>query len=237
MSVLKLWPGAVVVCIGCGPSLAPADVEQVRRARELGEGHIRVIAINAAVRLAPWADARYAHHADDWCRPEDRELLGEFRGLRYCAEDRGAIYGAEVLAMSGATGLELENRGAVRHGKNSGYQAINVAVHLGARRIVLLGYDLQREPATRALHFYACGRPLDDTPDFKRWGALFATLVAPLAEIDVDVFNASRATTLTTFPRIALEDALAAAIGEAWLAKATRAPGAPCAPALRGDWR
>lgn len=213
MSVSQLWPGSTIVCLACGPSLDSADVELVRRARAAGQGSIRVVAINAAIRLAPWADVRFAHHAADWCRPEDAAILEGFRGLRFAIEERAARYGADVLSMSGPDGLELENRAAVRHGKCSGYQTINVAVHLGARRIVLVGYDCKRS-AAGALHWYEC-RGTAGASDFAIWSRHYATLPPVLKAIGVDVLNASRDTAITAFPRISLENALDAALGVA----------------------
>jgi len=84
----RLWPESTVVCIGCGPSLTQSDVELVHNAH--AAGCIYVIAINAAIRLAPWADLRYAYHAVDWDRPEDRELLANFKGLRFGVEGETA---------------------------------------------------------------------------------------------------------------------------------------------------
>lgn len=205
----RLWPESTVVLIGCGPSLTSADCELVRFARE--RDLVRVIAINAAIRLAPWADARFAHHAADWNRPEDRAILAAFKGHRYAIEAGAAAHGATILRMSGATGLELDDRGAVRHGQNGGYQAIGVAVHLGARRIILLGYDLRRDGDERRgrLHFYEC-KGTAGPVEFRRWLACFETLVKPLRTIGVEVVNASRATDLKAFPCAPLEVALAA---------------------------
>jgi hypothetical protein len=201
-----LWPGATVVCIACGPSLTSEDVDLVRQAHDAGR--VRVIAINAAVRFAPWADVRYAHHAADWCRPEDKAALSQFRGLRYACEARAAQYGVTVLRMSGPSGLETQDRAAIRHGKNSGYQAMNVAVHLGARRVILLGYDLKRSAENR-LHFYACNG-LAGANDFKTWQNHYATLPGPLNAAGVAVVNATRDSALEVFPRATLEAALAA---------------------------
>ncbi len=217
MSVDRIWPGATIVCIACGPSLRQEDVNLVYevRAREASRAvrandlqAFRVIAINAAIRLAPWADVRYAHHAADWRRPEDQKILAAFRGLRYSVEPGAAEQGATILRMSGAEGLEIEDRNAIRHGKNSGYQAINVAVHLGARRIILLGYDSKRGAAGE-LHFYPCTGSAGRS-DFRTWAHHFSTLPAPLAAAGVEVVNATRDTDLATFPRVDLEAALAA---------------------------
>lgn len=206
MSVSRLWPGATIVCIACGPSLVAGDVELVRAARDAGRA--RVIAINAAVRLAPWADVRFAHHAIDWCRPEDAATLAAFQGLRYAVEPAAAEYGATVLRMTGGEGLEVTEPGAIRHGNNSGFQAINLAVLLGARRIVLLGYDLKRS-AAGALHFYPC-KGTTDRSEFALWLGRYETLPPALAAVGVAVVNASRETALEVFPRVNLEAALAA---------------------------
>lgn len=203
-TVPLLWPGGTIVCLACGPSLSAPDVELVRRAREAGR--VRVIAINAAVRLAPWADVRYAHHAADWDRREDQAILAAFKGLKYSIEAGSAKHGATLLRMSGSEGLETVDRGAIRHGKTSGYQSIGVAVHLGAKRIILLGYDAKRN-AAGVLHFYSCvGR--QGPSDFAIWLRHYATLPGPLAAAGVDVLNASRETAIEVFPRVELEEVL-----------------------------
>ncbi len=200
-----LWPGSTVVCLACGPSLTPEDVELVRQAH--AAGRVRVIAINAAIRLAPWADARYAYHAADWKRPEEREILANFNGLRFAVDGDAAKYGVTLLKIDNGGGLELTKPDTIKHGKNGGYQSINVAVRLGARRIILLGYDLKRSADDR-LHFYPCkGRV--GINDFKEWARYFETLPAALKSAGVEVVNATRDTALNVFPRVSLEEALA----------------------------
>lgn len=209
MMIPRLWPEATAVIIACGPSLTAGDVELVRQAREADL--VRVIVINAAVRLAPWADVRFAHHAADWNRPEDRAILAGFTGRRYAIEAGAAAHGAEILRMTGDRGLEFHDRGGVRHGQNGGYQAIGVAVHLGVRRVILLGYDCRRagDEKRGRLHFYECNGTAGPL-EFKRWAANFETLVEPLRSIGVEVVNASRETAIAAFPRVPLEVALAA---------------------------
>ena len=57
--VPKAWSGETVVVIATGPSLTAEDVDYCR-------GKARVIAINDAYTLAPWADALYATDAKWW---------------------------------------------------------------------------------------------------------------------------------------------------------------------------
>ena len=58
-SIAEDWIGETVVCIGGGPSLTLADVTSIA-------GKARVIAINDAYRMAPWADMLYACDLKWW---------------------------------------------------------------------------------------------------------------------------------------------------------------------------
>ncbi len=111
-----------------------------------------------------------------------------------------------ALQITGQTGLETEPTG-LRHGSNSGYQAINLAVHLGAKRIILLGYDMRQDGGRNNWHDEA--RPLA-SPDVYKQSMLphFDTLVEPLRERGVEVINATPDSALECFPKISLEDAL-----------------------------
>lgn len=201
VSVPKLWPGETIVCIGSGPSLTPDDVDRVR-------GRARVIAINDSYRLAPWADVLYA--CDEkfwkWQYRWNADAIAAFAGRRYAlTRDAAKWPGVQVLANTGETGLELKPSG-LRTGRNSGYQAMNLAVHLGASRILLLGYDMARGVNGRT-HWFGdhpdrCRSPYGD---FRR---AYASLVAPLAAVGISVSNCSRRTKLACFPVMPLDDAL-----------------------------
>jgi hypothetical protein len=55
--VSRAWEGKTVVCIAGGPSLTKEQLELVRAARE--RDAVRVIVINDAYLIAPWADVLY----------------------------------------------------------------------------------------------------------------------------------------------------------------------------------
>jgi hypothetical protein len=187
-SVPRLWPGATVVCVGTGPSLTQADVDACR-------GRARVIVVNNAYQVAPWADALYA--ADEkWWRWH--KGVPDFAGLKYTIDpNRKAWPGLVALRNTGQNGLESDPTG-LRTGFNSGYQAINLAVHLGAARIVLLGYDMSGD------HYFG-SHPDKTRPPFGPCLQAFATLPAPLAAAGVEVVNATRRTALQVFPCVPLE--------------------------------
>jgi len=187
------------VCIGGGPSLTRADVEACR-------GRARIVCVNDAIQLAPWADVLYAADARYWISHQETKL---FTGLKFGLEPCMGRPDVIILRRAGTLGLEHDPTG-LRTGGNSGFSAINVAAHLGASRIVLLGYDLQRAADGR-MHWFGSHRsPLADPTDghLVRWREHFKSLVQPLAERHISIINASRATALTCFPRLSLAEAL-----------------------------
>jgi hypothetical protein len=114
----------------------------------------------------------------------------------------------QVLRNTGPLGLEREPTG-LRTGRNSGYQAVNLAVHLGASRILLLGFDMS--PTAEGQQHWHAPHP-DHTPspyEYPQWLAAWPSLVEPLAAAGVTVINCSRRTVLTTFPCAPLADELA----------------------------
>lgn len=208
--VPRLWPGSTIVVIGGGPSVTPDDVAYV-------EGKAHVIAIKEAYLLAPWADVLYACEAKWW---KYYEGAPTFTGLKYAlwpdpqdhptaTADRETLRSfpdVQCLRHTGPFGLELDPS-AVRHGYNSGHQAVNVAVHLGAARVVLLGFDMWKGPDGNQNWFGA--HPNHATPSpYPIFMQAFTEMVEPLKAAGVEVVNASRQTALTAFPRVALEDAL-----------------------------
>lgn len=195
--VPRLWPDSTIVCLASGPSLTPPDVEFCR-------GRARVLAVKDTIQLAPWADCLYACGSDAsrwWERHGD--ALADFQGVRFTLDPHGAPW-ATVLKETGATGLERDPAG-LRTGSNSGYQAINLAVHLGASRIVLVGYDMQPDAGGRD-HFV--GAPAHrQRPPFAVFLERFLTLVQPLRDLGVRVLNATRETALACFEQCALAEA------------------------------
>ena len=198
-TVPRLWPGSTIVCIGGGPSLTKEDVEQCR-----GQ---HVIAVNDAYRLAPWSDVLYACDARWW--KWHREAAMAFPGLKYGLFSGNGLpppeCGVNVLQTDGTRGIS-DDPGALRTGLNSGYQAVNLAVHLGAARVVLLGFDMG--PSKDGQTHWFGRHPQQLRSPYEQFRAAFQTMLEPLAKSGVEVLNASRDTALTCFHRVPLGEAL-----------------------------
>jgi len=194
------WCGETVFILGGGPSLKNVDIFSLRNRR--------VIAINNSWELAPWADILYFCDVRWWNWHGERASR-QFEG-RYIVtasqlldDPRGRL-----LKLTGATGLEKDPSG-LRHGSNSGYQVINLAYHLGVKRIVLLGYDMHVKngthwhpghPSTKPDMY---GKSLSDAMLPK-----FDSLVDPLKEAGVEVINATPGSALRCWPIRSLKEAL-----------------------------
>lgn len=202
VAVPRAWPGETVVCLATGPSLTQADVDYCR-------GKARVIAVNDAYTLAPWADALYACDARWW---QWHGGVPEFTGAKWSMEhsawsNRASRKFAEVqrLRNAGPAGLSRDPSG-LKNGRNSGYQAVNLAFLYGASLIVLLGYDMTRWQGKS--HFFGEHPHAQAAPPFDQFLRVFPTIVKPLAKSGVTLVNATRRTILQGVPRVALEDAL-----------------------------
>ena len=195
-SIPRLFDGETVACIASGQSLTREDCE---RCREL-----RVIVVNDAYRLAPWADVLYAADGPWW---DHKRGVPEFDGIKVtCTVEAAKRWGLKHVAVRNTQG-GLPYRGVsldpsfLVSGGNSGFQAFNLAVLFGAKRIVLLGYDM------RGTHFFGeHPSPLRKTQSFEKWIARFSTVPAMLK--GVEVINCTRETALKCFPMARLEEVL-----------------------------
>lgn len=193
----KICTTGTAVCIATGPSLTQEDVDYCC-------GKATVVAINDAYKLAPWADVLYACDHDWWFHHNGAKGFG---GLRFSITPTAGKLGATVLTQGVQFGLSSDPN-EIRHGKNGGYQALQVAVRAGAQRVLLLGYDMQPGPNGKAHYFGQHPAPLKKKMPFDEWRHAFSTIVEPLKSLGVEVVNCSRETALTCFPLKSLREAL-----------------------------
>jgi hypothetical protein len=185
--------------IASGPSVIREDVERLR-----GQ---RVLVINNNFFLAPWAEVLYACDGHWWDWHAERAELKAFKGRKITQDaDAAERYGLEYIRSEDAPGLSRDPE-VIHQGANSGIQAINLACHFGAKRIVLLGFDMQHTGG-RA-HWHA-DHPNADAPQFHRLLPLFEAVAADAREMGIEILNATRETGLRCFPRAPLSSLLPA---------------------------
>lgn len=139
--VPKMWKGQTVFIVGGGPSLNRLDLSLIHDKRCIG--------VNNAYMLGDWIDlcwfgdsrwlewhSTYRKFVDGW-----REFAGIRASCVARVRDHKDIKYVE-LSHDKPMGIET-NPSKVSWNKTSGSSAINIAYHLGAKRIVLLGFDMQ----------------------------------------------------------------------------------------------
>jgi hypothetical protein len=166
---------------------------------------IPAIAVNSTFRLAPWAWMLYAADPEWWHHPSNADAK-QFAGIKASCM---RVAGAELLLQSGNRGFDPRPF-AVRTGNNSGYQALHVAVHTGAKRVILCGFDMHGG------HWHGA-HPLglrNTAPDlYPGWCARFDELAPTLEALGVDVVNCTPGSALRAF-RFSSLDAECAAFRE-----------------------
>jgi hypothetical protein len=200
-TIPRIWQGKTAILVAGGPSLTREDASH-----RLGDPGIVHLAINDAYRLIPEAALLYAcdlrwwnwHHADV-CRA--------FRGMKTTTDKKAALKYGNLHWIEGRhqPGLCREPN-AIHYGDNSGYQAINLAWQLGARRMILLGYDLKRGPGGET-HWFG-NHPDPIVSNYAKWIGLFRPLAADLKREDCEVINCSPDSALDAFPKMTLAEAL-----------------------------
>lgn len=179
-----------IVCIASGPSLTQDDIEYVKT-------NAMVIAINDVYKQAPWADVLYGCDRAWWDLQYKSNLneISAFRGNKYSLQyDKNKVQKLEIGATQG---LEREWP-KLATGKNSGHQAVNLAYHLWAKEIILLGYDMQM--TNNQVHYFGKHMQPLKNPEkklMKFWVKKFETLVKLLHKEGVEVINCSRETAIS----------------------------------------
>lgn len=205
--VPRLFAGQTVTVIAGGPSLTSEDA---RRAQSIGP----VIAVNDAYRKAPNAAIHYAADGDWWC--EHWEVVRRLPGIQVTCDARASLKVAEAIGLhvvelvGGPEGRGLSlDPARIHSGRNSGYQALNIAVLTGAARVLLLGFDMQRTGG-RAHWFgdHPANLRNPDTAMARNWVREFDAVPADAARAGCEIINCSRETALTVFPRMPIEDVL-----------------------------
>lgn len=210
----RLWEGETAICIGGGPSLTQEDLELTRRSR--------VIAINDAYLIAPWADICYFADAQWWkwhtdgikkswpwasfTAEQQRESFKTFAGQKVTIDATGRMIPAPEVFMLHNDSMDRQDTGglserpnALRTGSNSGYQSVNLAVLAGAKRILLLGYDMKFSGGRTHSHN---GHPTKGAEDsYTRWAKNFDSMRPHLHKLGVEVINCSPDSVITAFKR------------------------------------
>lgn len=211
VAALRSGGHQTAVVAASGPSLTSEDLVSVR-------GRALVIGVSDVGRFYPWVDGVYAADSRWW---RFYQGLPSYPGWKVSIEreagigtrDHAAYPDVAVFQFSGTRGVERNPIG-LRTNDNSGAQAINLAVHAGVKRILLLGFDMHHKKGQPS-HFFGehpkeiRGSEIDA---YTRFRPCFKSMVPDLRKMGVEVINCSRDTVLECFPKMPLAQALELAV-------------------------
>lgn len=223
--VPRIWQGGDVWIIGGGPSVTkqfgiPEDIVNKVRYKELPVsaysdymGVIKnkhVIGVNIAFMLGTWVDM--AFFGDNgfmlvWqnqlaafpnvrisCNP----LVRKYPWIKYLAKDKSKRFGLS------------SNPNLVCWNGNSGAAAINLAVHTGAKRIFLLGFDMELINSQQHWHneYRANKKGKFTTLPFNMHLKSFPDIAKDAEEMGVEIINVSPESKINVFPKVSLKEVL-----------------------------
>lgn len=181
------WKGRTVYLIGGGPSLKGFDFARLRRRGV-------VVAINDALLSVPWADASFTIDLV-WLRNRIWPLAA-FLGERIAMVPDGWVPPPPLTLECFKTYLRTDEAS----GGNSGYAALAVALHRGAARVALLGYDMS---GPGHWHKGYDWQSRFGAADYPRWRQQFHLLAYAAQQRGVRVINCNPKSGIKYFPHAA----------------------------------
>lgn len=194
------WCGETALVVGTGPSVSDLPLH-------LSRNRAKVIAIKSSWRHVPWADVLYGIDRGWWIANHG---VPQFPGIKCTPSPSAArVYGLRQMSVKLGVRLIMEPIGTLGcglrdGGGHSGWQAINLAVQLGARRIVLAGFEMRfvkgsvPEP----------GVAKPDAGRIKRWRSEMDAAADEFTRIGCEVINATPDSALTRYRFMDLAEAM-----------------------------
>lgn len=183
------WRGKTCVIVASGPSAKDADLSVCR-------GRAKVIAINTSWQLCPWADVLYACDCKWWQANPDALA---FAGLKITASENCPLPLRKVKVVAGVNAILTEMAGVIGSGSNSGFQAINLAVQWGVKRVVLVGFDMRLDRGSHWHGDHGAGLRNPRAELVATWVKAIDGAAKTLAGLGVDVVNATPGSALRAF--------------------------------------
>ena len=218
----KMWKGGTCIIIGGGPSMprqfgVPESIIQKVQEKKLSpkvysdymtsihDQH--VIGVNMAYILGDWIDVLF--FGDRAFYLKEKQGIDKFKGLRVTSN-------VETGNAEGPIKL-VQKHPRVVHGVSfipeyvcwngcSGGAAINLAIHFGVKRIILLGFDMYIEDAKHQHWHKAYPMVGANDVDNIEYKPHAFPRIAKRLKGKIEVINASPESAIPSFPKMAFKD-------------------------------
>lgn len=218
--VPTLWPGSEVVIIGGGPSLKGFDYSVLKGYRVIGCNDAYKLVFPqfyndpSLIDLCYWGDYGWwlIHWNDTVEYPEKSNEashpgLIHFPGLRVTCSERYVKENGVLCLKRQSSKLSYGSTIGWFH--NTGASAVNLAVNLGAKKVILLGFDMKLDDKTGKQNWH---HNLKNDPNaiiIERHKKHINNALAPQINQnhpDVEIINACPESTLDCWKKMKPED-------------------------------
>lgn len=203
-----IYPDSTIYILGGGPSLNKVNFDLIKDKVVIGVNNSYGDPIKdqdgVLIKYVPrdWVNICWFGDTRWWNWHE--EYLADFKGLIFsCSPKSSKIEIINNLKRGKPKGIETN--GNISWNKSSGGSAINLAYYLGAKQIVLLGYDMKQEKGHNNWH--------TDHKNAQTKGQVYQRFITafPIIKEEADglglkIYNGNPDSALTVFPFINLEE-------------------------------
>lgn len=225
-----MWQGGECWIIAGGPSMprqfeVPEEIIQRVMNKEekpnayspyLSPIHSKhIIAVNNAYQIGSWIDVVFFGDCA-WYKTH-RQVLANFPSLKVTSCDRFANKPKEKSEGIKYLGRDKNHKNGISSDKskvswnnNSGAAAINLAVHFGVKRIILLGFDMCLDKG-KVSHWHGNhAKPGEriKPPPFKRHLVGFPMIAQDAKNMGVKIINASPNSAINVFSKANVKELL-----------------------------
>lgn len=194
------WRGDPCVIVASGPSAGAVQIDAAR-------GKARVMVVNNAWKLAPWADALMAIDYAWWMHWKG---CPEFAGLKLSTDVRACReWGAERVGINRwDPRIEVAQLGTVGDLRNSGGACMNLAVQFGCNPVILVGFDMT---VSHGVHFdgpHPAGLNNPRENSVATWRRNIDAAARVIRKLGIRVINCSPISTLREYEIKTFDEAL-----------------------------
>lgn len=198
MSAWPDWSGETVVVVGTGPSVKDVSLEPAK-------GKAKVFVIKSEYKFAPWADALYGIDKGWWIANRGAP---DFAGWKFSPSPTVCrLFNLRQVRLKARAEILTKEVGVIgcglrTGGGHSGFQAINLAVQFGVKRILLVGFDMVG--GRRLPHEHGVAKQM--TSRVAEWRKDMDAVSPQFERIGVEVINCSAVSALTAYRKARLQD-------------------------------
>lgn len=224
-AIEPIYKGETAVLVATGPSLTDEQLNLVKEQHD--KGNIRVMTLNNVYERVPYTDVHLSCDAPWWRwyypRREDLRALAcpKFTWWPDLAEK----FNLDYIFATEKPGLSRDPKIVhINHGSSP--MCINLAMHYGFKRLLLLGHDMKfapdynpqkKDPGSTPRHYFGeYPGPLQHWPSVKvgrfEPGVIdglieaYDAMIPDLKDAGMEVINVTPGSALTSFPMSTLED-------------------------------